>query len=288
MKFKQTKTQELMFRERINQDPSFLNCFKESRNLTKFWYDEIQERLNGDLHHHIVLYITGYTGTFKSSVAIELGTKFNPNFTAESVVFDNQALLNLASISKPKDWFIRDESPFEFGVGSWRIEKQVQMLSETLRQRQNSLIFISPTERSVLACHYILETLDVSEDNKFVRVGLIDPKTRKYIGFVLVEIHWNNPAWLEYQKRKDLFTEQVSKMDFAEANIDEDADRILADKGLMECKNKKELIVLSKNIFKSGRTGTELDYITTRVIQLLRQKGFSLRSYYNQSHDEKE
>jgi hypothetical protein len=275
-----------MFRERINMDPSFLNCFKEERNLTKYWFDEIEQRLTGDLHHHIVLYITGYTGTFKSSVAIELGLKFNPTFSALSVVFDNQALLNLASQSQPKDWFIRDESPFEFGVGSWRIEKQVQILSETLRQRQNSLIFISPTERSVLACHYILETLDVTEDNKYVRVGIIDPKTRKYIGFILVEIHWNNPIWTEYQKRKDLFLTQIVKMDFGEANIDEDAERILADKGLEECKNKKELIVLAKSLFKSTRTGTELDYIITRAIQLLRQKGLTLKAYYNQSHDE--
>jgi hypothetical protein len=277
-----------MFKERINQDPSFLNCFREARNLTKYWFEEIEERLSGELHHHIVLYITGYTGTFKSSVAIELMQKFNPTATAESVVFDNQALLNLASESKPKDWFIRDESPFEFGVGSWRIEKQVQILSETLRQRQNSLIFISPTERSVLACHYILETLDVSEDNKYVRVGLMDPKTHRYIGFVLVEIHWNNPIWEQYQKRKDLFLDQVTKMDFGESNVDEDAERILADKGLTECKNKKELIVLAKSIFKSARTGTELDYITTRVIQILRQKGFTLRTYYSQSHGENE
>lgn len=269
-------------------EASFINCFKEERNLTKFWFGELQERLNGDLQHHVVLYITGRTGTFKSSVAQEIARTLNPNFQAKDIVFDNQSLLNLAYESKPKDWYIRDESPFEFGVGSWRIEKQVQILAETLRQRQNSLIFISPTERPVLTAHYILETLDMSEDNKYARVGIIDPYTRKYIGFILVEIHWNNPTWLEYQEKKKIFMEAVVKMDMGENNLQVDSERLLAEKSFLDCKNRKELVVLAKELFKASRTGTEVDYIVVRAIQMLREKGHSLRSFYDENHKPKE
>jgi hypothetical protein len=271
----------------VNLEPSFINCFKEERNLTKFWFDELQERLTGELQHHIVLYITGRTGTFKSSIGQELAMKFNPNFKSTNIVFDNQALLSMAYDSKPTDWFVRDESPFEFGVGSWRIEKQVQILSETLRQRQNSLIFISPTDRPVLTAHYILETLDVSDDNKYVRVGVIDPWTRKYIGFVLVEIHWNNQIWKEYQERKKIFMEQVVKMDFGESNLSQDVERILAEKSLGDCKNRKELVVMVKDIFKATRTGTELDYVVVKVTQTLREKGYTLRTFYEEQHSKK-
>jgi ABC-type dipeptide/oligopeptide/nickel transport system ATPase component len=277
MRFKQTKIQALKFNQRMEAEPTFENCFKPEFNLTKDWVDEVKTRTSGDLKHHVVLFIFGETGSFKSSIAQEIATQFDKSFDVKNIAFDNNNLLKLAFSSEPKQWFIRDESPFEFGVGSWRVEKQVQILAETLRQRQNSLVFIAPTLRPVLSAHYVLETIDISTDSKVVRAGLIDPQSFKYIGFILVKIHWGNKLWEEYQKVKAQFLEQVVKMDFGDANIEQDAMRLLQDKRLVNCKNKKELIVLAREVFKSSRTGTETDYIVTKALQILRLQGLNIR-----------
>lgn len=288
VKFKQSKTQKLMFQERVKIEPSFANCFRPDRNLTNDWFSEVQERMDGELEHHLVLTIKGKTGSFKSSVAQEIALRFKKDFDPKNIVFDNNSLLNLASKSKPGDWFIRDESPFEFGVGSYRSEKQVQVLAETLRMRKNSLIFIAPTDRPVLTSHYVLETLDFTTDYKYVRVGVIDPWTQKYIGFILVEIHWNNKVWKEYLGIKQQFLEAVVKMDFSTNNIDEDAMNLLSHKEFEQCRNRKEVVVLAKRVFKSGRTGTEVDYIVTRALQQLRERGFTVGKMYRDRKIQKE
>lgn len=267
-------------------DPTFANCFDTNRNLTKDWFEEVQKRMDGELKNHVVIFIFGETGSFKSSVAQSLAIKFAPKtFSADSIVFDNNDLLRIVERSMPKDWFIRDESPFEFGVGSFRIEKQIQILAETLRQRQNSLIFIAPTERPFMSAHYILHTIDLSEDNKYARVGIMDPTSRRFIGFILVEIYWDSEIWKNYQKEKEEFLEDVIKMDFGEPNIEEDALRVLGDKRMEQVKTKKELVILAKEIFKSSRTGTEIDYICTKANQMIRMQDTSLKELYEQNKE---
>ena len=79
--------------------------------------------------------------------------------------------------------------------------------------------------------------------------------------------------------------EDVIRMDFGEPNLEEDALRVLGDKRMEYVRTKKELIILAKEIFKSSRTGTEVDYICTKANQMIRMQDTSLKELYDKNKE---
>ena len=193
-------------KERLRLNPTFRYCLKpiaSSYNLTEDFFHELKEK------DHRIYVIGGETDSGKSSAGCELAQFKQPTFTAAQVEYEPELVLKLVEFSKPVDVFIKDELLALSGTGSGRVEKDLKIMEGTLRERKNSLIFISSANENVPSAHYQLETIQWSTDKAYLKIGVRYPRTDDFMGFILVPIHWNNPVWVEYHKKKMEFMDRV-------------------------------------------------------------------------------
>lgn len=267
--FSPNKMQIEKYKVAISFDPSFKKCFR--KNITDIWWDDIKSK------DHIILYIFGETDTFKSSVAQEIAKAIEPSFKADQIVFDNSELLNVFKTSKPKMNYIRDESPDLYGAGAGRINSMILLLAEALRQRGNGLIFVCPTQKGtnlIESCHYNLRTIPpLSDCGKFIRLGVLDPQTQSYLGYILIKITFNTPMWKEYQKRKGLFLEKVPQGMVRTINIEEMAKEALCKIDVKIDINRTERRLRLRELFPNISIA-EQDQIAIRMEQILRINDF--------------
>jgi hypothetical protein len=226
---------------------------------------------NDILHRdHFILTIAGETGSDKSSAAQELAMARQQDFRADQIQFESELLLTEIEKSRPGDVFIRDEALPMVGIGSGRIENEIHIVLDTLRQRKNSLILVSPSIERVATSHYNLETVDISDDQQYVRLGVKEPLTDKFIGYILVKIHYNNPVWKEYQLRKMAFLKRVvSRRLSSGANIPELARKVLEKLDLENLRRKAELHLAVHEEYPNLTTGEE-KLVYTKLEQLVR------------------
>lgn len=268
---------------RVFKEPSFKLCFK--RNLSNRFFNDL-ERLYADdrlFTTNTIMQVSGGTGTGKSIGVISLAKGIDKNFEQEkNVKFYDQELLDEFK-NKPKDSvLIRDENPAKgvFGMGSTRIENQLEVVGDTARKNGLSLIFVEPEWKKNDIAKWYLETIDmgtVEHKGKLIRVnriGVKEPHTEMFIGSILLEIlPEDDPDWVAYNKRKDKFITEVLDADFTGAKMDfEDiASSILAEMDLDIYKTMKEkkLFILKKY---PSYTNQEVDMILTAV-KLMEKQG---------------
>lgn len=269
MKLSYTKLNERLIRFKMAQEPTFKNVYKV--DLTKEFLDDINNRINNKyIPDHVVIIITGSTGTFKTSIAIEIARLFDNNFKHEQIAFTNQELLDVVKDSKPQQFFIRDEQVRDFGVGSSRVAAEVATIAETLRARQNSFLFLSPSPIYYPA-HYTLETFKGNYDfeNNIGLLAMKDINSNEYIGRIAINVNFNNDVWLDYKKRKDIFIEKVVRSEFEGFDIEKASNEILDNGVIQECRNSKEMFLVVRKKYPH-LTKNEQELIVANIRRILR------------------
>lgn len=262
--FQPNRMQILKFRAEIESNSTFKKVF--TTDITEDWWEDVKSK------DHAVLFIHGQTGTLKSSSGQEVAMILQEDFKPDQISFSSDELLRRFRTSKPGETYIRDESPDLFGIGSVRIASHVNMLAEALRQRGNSLIFIAPTQNKLIEpAHYNLKTVaPLTVDGKYVRLAVQEPDTQRYLGAIMLEIHYDNPVWIEYQKAKKAFLERVPLGEFRELDINEMAKEALGKIDLEKDKTGKERLLRIREIFPNITT-REVSDVCIRVNQMIRE-----------------
>ena len=266
--FQRTSLQILRVKEMVKQDPSFKRVF--TRNITESFFSDLSQRIHGDKPDHFILYLWGQTGTFKSSVAQSIATQFYKTFSEENIVFDNRSILDIMPSLGNKSIVIRDESPKEFGMGTMRINSEVATYTETLRKAQISLIFIRPIFMDFPQAHFYLRTIEYRTDFSQVRVGIQDPTSQKYLGFVFVDIEKDNAIWLAYETKKDAFLKSVLSSDNKGLDLEQHAEQVLKHEDFDPFLKKKEIRLIVYKLFK-GMTTNEISMIESEVFLRMRK-----------------
>lgn len=283
IQFKHSPIQVAMIESLIRANPSFRNCF--TRNITEFFWEDISH------HSHAIIIIHGRTGSFKSSIGTIIAQRLDSKFSVKNIGFSNTEVLDISAKSKIGDCFIRDENPYEFGQGSGVRYAQIINLSEQLRARKNSLIYIAPTLRQKIeTSHYVLHTLDSSHteleveqmqlgksfvEDVYVRVGLQEPTTETYIGSVIFKLEINSKIWKDYFEKKKEFLKIAPKMEFTSVDYTQIAKETLEKININDFLkangkvNKGLLKVEFKKVLANRFSGLEIGDIYTCAISLL-------------------
>lgn len=247
LKFKHTPLQTALINSLLRQSPTFKNCF--TKNITSWFWEDLKH------HSHRIIILHGKTGSFKSSIGLILGQKQDKTFSAHNVGFSNTELIEISKNSKRGMAFMRDENVHEYGQGSGVRYGQIINISEQLRARENSLIYISPTLREKIeTAHYILHTIDATHtemevadmehgrrkaESVYVRAGLQEPTTEEYIGSVLFKLEINSELWKEYMIKKKEFLEIAPKMQYTSIDYEQVAEDTLKKLNVSEFLNEK-------------------------------------------------
>lgn len=278
MKFKQLPIQKQKILNRLKQMPTFINCF--TKNITDAFFEELDKR------SHIILFMWGETGTFKSSAMIEIMRRKDKTFNFNRISFHNQQMIEQVKKSNENEAYMRDETPYDVGQGSGRARMQIALISETLRKRGNSLGFISPSFERVATAHYILQTIDATmtedevkkrlkagEDIKevYVRIGVQDPQTQHFLGSIRVRIEINNDIWLEYDEKKDIAMDEFAKMEYGQISYEDIAKQLLEEIDLEKYRKKGERLMWLKQTLKNRFTTNEIKDIGIAMEQQIRE-----------------
>ncbi len=227
---------------------SFGNVF--ANDVSVQFLNDIKARIEGELENNVCIFVYGNKGAIKSGGMIALAQMFCPNFNIkDNLVFSNSDLKDKLANSKEGDWFIRDETIMDYGVGSKQLQSDVQMFVETLRKRKNSLIFICPSEQNIPSVDYVLYAFkgNLNLKHKQVNFGMIDPYgSKRFIGGVRIFLNWNDKIWKEYEKVKNEFLEKVVKLDTQSYNVEKDALKIMKHEDFKYCTKKKEVLLFVK------------------------------------------
>lgn len=255
--------------ERLRYEKDLYRVFKKKKDQTITIKKEINERINNkEEKNWVVLQINGETGSKKSSVAIAIiKTLVDPHFTAQQVTQDYQEFLSMLDKSLPRQAFILDEMVFQRGMGSTRIKEELLNLVETLRKRQNSMVFVTPTEKFISDSNvtFTLEPCGFDKEKKVVRC--LVRKNQRYIGFYYQELLWNDPLWHEYEQGKDEFIERTKSQKYKKLDYEALANDIIKECDPEQLKNKNRIMLM---IEKKARnlTTQERDLLVEQIKML--------------------
>jgi hypothetical protein len=289
--FYKTELERELLIAKIKKHPSLYEVFRKKKDLTPQTNEDVQVRINGEIENFVTIFVCGSQGSFKSSVAQEIASKNDPTFTAYRICFTYQEFKDKLEKSNPREWFILDEQVFQHGTGSTRIIESIQTLIETLRQRQNSLIVISPEKKYFPEgiFTYTIETLDRSilgkctNNDKLheIRICLFRPhrdieatircvirKDNEYIAFYIMKITWNTQLWREYYIRKVAFNKIILTEDFQKIDYQKIATEIIEDEEAKVYQTKKQLMLYLEKKYPNYAVG-EKELIIAQI-QLLR------------------
>ena len=189
----------------IAQDRSFLKVFRV--NMTDDFISSMKDIVNPKIRNeqNTIWNVYGETGTGKTMSVMSLVKEITPDtFTYKNVVFFNQQVLDKAKEIGRDTFIIRDETVGMYGIGSNRIETDLDILAETCRKAGVNLAFLSGEEKHIGVAKYILMTVDIDYVNRITRLALKDPVTNSYMGAVYVKVlPVDDYDWVEYNKAKD-------------------------------------------------------------------------------------
>lgn len=250
--------------ERLKREQDLRNVFKKNIDLTELVNEDISQRLIGDIKNWVLIQITGETGSMKSSVGVALAkNKLDNNMVSKNITQQYTEFERLLANSKPNQCFILDELVFQRGIGSTRMKENILNLVETLRKRQNSMIFITPTEKFITDDNvtFTLEPIGFCEETKTVRCLV---RKNIYLGFCYVKLLWDEPLWKEYEKDKDAFMEQSSKQNYQKMDYEYLACKLLMEMP-SEYQGKKKRIRLYLEKKAPNMTGNETELLMEQI-----------------------
>lgn len=295
IRFYQTPIQRRLFLMKIKQEPTLKRIIKRNVDLTSEINHDIKLRISGMIENFYTAYIIGQQGTFKTSLAITLAKKFDPTFSEKRVFFQYEEYREDFKTSNPKETRQLDEQVFQHGMGSSRLLHEIQELIETLRQRQNSLIIVSPDPKyfDEKIFTYTFETIDTAiigtckydkknhevrecqcyyEEKNFpkitecyVRAAI---KTQEqYVGLYISQVEWKNKTFVDYQERKKSFMNDIVQGKKSRPDYESMAREILSKHDTENYKNKKQLSLLVQKIKPNLTTG-ETELVITAIMMI--------------------
>jgi len=200
-------------RLRIMNDKTFLRVL--TTNLTDEFISAHRKIVDPNHLHtqNTVWQIYGETGGGKSSIALSLCKMLTPErFSYKNFCFYDQQILDKAKTLPQNTFIIRDEGTdkAQFGVGSMRTGRQLQVMAETCRKAGLNLVFIEPEERTNEIAKYYIEVFDMDVKNRLTRCAIKEPKLRQYMGAIYVPVvPETDPDWVAYNEVKDSFIEDI-------------------------------------------------------------------------------
>jgi hypothetical protein len=266
----------LKYKEKIKTSEDFKKVFKI--NLTEHILKEIRDKYNPqvDFENHFVGVCYGGTGKGKSIGMLSLCKTINPYLKVDNIFFHNQQIIDAMPEMERPDIILRDENIdfAQFGSGSYRIKAQLEAITQTLRKRGISFIFISVSPFELDSAHYYFEVLDMDKKKRITRFGVIDPATKKYLGaFYQKVISDKDPLFLKYTERKEEFMQTILDMDFTKGKpvYQKLIDMILQELNIHTYITKKERKLYIQQRF-SNMTKSEIEELSTMLELQLREK----------------
>ena len=227
-------------------------------DFTKPFFDDLAVRRDNKIESHAILTGWGFTGSYKSSVFIQVSMFMDKNFTADKIAFTHQELLDIVENQHTKGFVLRDEVTTEFGIGSGRQQAFLQIQAETLRKSQISFGYVSPELKPIGTEHYFLHTIGHNRftlddegtptEPVYVLIGVMNPPTKNYLGGAIIEIDWNNKVWKEYNKKKDLFMKMVRERQFAKADMGELASKCMTNPLSKFAKTRNDWLIIIQKV----------------------------------------
>lgn len=239
--------------ERIKKEPEL--AVKLRMNRGAYLKRELEYRTNG---RNAIISISGGTGGGKSFAAIRLAYWINKLYKTENkpeIFFKPEEALEALPDIKTPNTMILDEAVPAAGTGSGRTIAEFRTLEETIRAKQLSMIFCSPTLHRHVA-HFTLEAYGIKSKEKISKLVLYTPD-QVAIGFVIIKSP-TSEMLLNYTKQKQEFLENVQQRKVVGGKTKQTAQDCMNDETFMneydQCPNKGEriaLIISTKNTGKS-------------------------------------
>jgi hypothetical protein len=266
----------LKMREELRANESFKKIFK--LDITEPILDEARKRYN-PLHNeenHCVYECYGLTGEGKSISMISLARTIHPSLTVNNIFFHNQQVLDALPDMKRPDFIIRDENIdfAQFGSGSGRIKMQLEAITQTLRKRSISFIFVGTAPIGLSTTQYIFRAIDKDRKQRLTRFAVIDPQTQNYLGAIYINVmKETDPLWLLYNQRKEEFMQNIINMDFTHGKPQYQViiDALLKELNIHIYQKKKERKLYISQRY-SNLTKAEIEEISTMLEIQLREK----------------
>lgn len=254
----------VIYAERMKYEKDLKRAFK--KDLTKTIIQDCKERINHKkIKNWVVVQVNGETGSMKSSVLIAfMKEHIDPTFNAERITQEYETFLELLDTSKPKQAFILDELVFQRGMGSTRMKEELLNLTETLRKRQNSMGFATPTEKFISDENvtYTLEPCGFNDKTKTVRC--LVRKNNRYIGLFYQKLLWEDEVWQQYEILKDAFLEATKSQKYKKMDYEKKALEIINKCSEQELKNIKRIkLAIQKNA--KNLTTQETDLLAEQI-----------------------
>lgn len=230
--------------EKAKENDSFRDMILYKKDVTKLFKKDIKERLSSKDPNHVIIQLTGDTGSGKSitgilSIALQL---IDPKMTIESVCFIAEQVIERCKKLKKNTVVVLDEQTLSVGVGSVREALELRNLEEITRKNKLSFVFISPTPRMHLTAHYNLELFLCDRKNKINWLAINQDET--YLGYVKLEVDPKHPLWIEYDKEGGV------KDEFIEKHLERKTGRLDYEKMSMKLKDDKRIkILIERNKF---------------------------------------
>ena len=243
----------LELQERANTTPSFNKVFNPKYNKTEATKQEFKERTKGE--KNIITELTGETGSGKSICAITLALKFmKKKLEVDDILFRTEDILQRSKEIGQNHTLIRDEQTTGSGMGSKREEEEQQNLEDTTRKIGLNMIFCSPTTRKHTTAHLNLEIICICKKKRLTKVAIIGMNGH-YLGYFIIKvIEENNPLWIEYNKRKDIFIKDVLGRSMQRLSLDERSEEVKKNKLYKFAKSREQRKIIAMKLYPTLTT----------------------------------
>lgn len=242
--------------EKAKENDSFRDMILYKKNVTKLFKKDIRSRVNSKNPNHVIIQITGDTGSGKSltgiiAIALDMIDK---HMTIESICFLAEHVLERCKSLKENTVIILDEQTLGVGVGSVREALELRNLEEITRKNKLSFIFISPTPRSHLTAHYNLEVFFKDEEKKENWLAINQDGT--YLGYIKLKVNPEHPMWIEYDKDdgiKNKFIEKYLERKVGRLDYEKMSKTMKDDKRIKVLLERNGFIKMDEMIYIIGR-----------------------------------
>ncbi len=259
--------------EKAKENDSFRDMILYKKDVTKLFKKDIKERLNSKDPNHVIIQLTGDTGSGKSitgiiSIALQL---IDTKMDSKSICFIAEQVLERCKKLKKNTVVILDEQTLSVGVGSVREALELRNLEEITRKNKLSFVFISPTPRSHLTAHYNLELFLCDREKKINWLAINQDGT--YLGYIKLKVDPEHPLWVEYDKEggiKDQFIEKHLERKTGRLDYEKMAKSLKEDKRIEILVERNGFVKMDEMTYIIGRhypsiTGTERKELLTEL-----------------------
>ncbi len=255
----------------------------EKKNLNTCINMEIEAEIrNSVIKKNFIAGFVGFMGTGKSYSMLSLADfitriTLKKAYLPTHIYFDGEALLNSLTQTKKGDVVCRDEITSDFGLGTHRVDSEIENALETLRKPQKNFLFASPRLKiNPELLKFVFSVYGYDEVKGVAKVLVFRPDMypRRPDGFITLK----KPALgllNAYEIKKDEFVKKVEERSTNEKNFKELAKGVIAEaaKEGVYLESRKEWVAFARDASKcKNRNSSEIDEIATWCIMLSKEE----------------